>query len=230
MVFIHIPRSAGTAFIENLRLYYPMLVAPYNMWGHFVGVTDLDSYDFLGGHSNYQIKDLLTDKNPLWMTLLSEPINRTYSHYIHLKDNYQNIFDNVLKMMTVEEFLFCPFWNRLMNNLQTRLIGTNFRKGTVVDNVDFLLHVQPTEETLDLAKRRLKKFFFIGIKEKLNESITYLNELLDIQVPLYGYPPTPYSKTLSYKFLAKLEEINQLDMELYKFGLELFEERTNGNH
>jgi hypothetical protein len=228
MVFIHIPRSVGTAFIGNLRIHFPVKVAPYNMWEHFITATDLDSYDFLGGHINYQVVDLLTEE-PLWMTLLSEPINRAYSHYKYMFDS-PFIFDNVLKMMTFEEFIFSPFWNRMINNLQARTIGANFKKGTIPSYMDFLLNVQPTPKTLDTAKRRLEQFFFVGIKERLNESIVHLNNLLEIRVPLYGYPPTPYSRGLSYKLLAKLEEINQLDIELYKFGMGLFEDRINGDN
>jgi hypothetical protein len=90
-------------------------------------------------------------------------------------------------------------------------------------------HQSPGEElppgALDEAKANLRNFALVGIQERFDESVVILQRKL-------GLGPVPYRKRhvasatrkLSDDELALIEEHNRLDIELYAFGVQLFEQ------
>ena len=82
------------------------------------------------------------------------------------------------------------------------------------------------EATLEIAKENLaNSFSVVGICERFEESLMLMAQTYDWEVPFYENRKV--SKTRPNVEAAAVElikENNQLDLELYRFGKELFEE------
>jgi 16S rRNA (guanine527-N7)-methyltransferase len=88
------------------------------------------------------------------------------------------------------------------------------------------------DDALDAAKANLRKFAFVGIQERLADSIVLLQRMLGLDLEQTARlvsldPAGPPDVSADVKMLA--EEINQLDIELYRFARGLFEEAAAGS-
>jgi len=220
LVFIHIPRTAGTSFgtvIGNWFVRNGGSVCPYNMWEHFVGATDLDTYDFIGGHTYYPLVRLI--KEPVtFITMLGEPVKRIVSHYHHLIDDGR--VHPHLHGLTIEQSLEDALFARRYNNLQTRHLAVDF---TDIETVaEFGERAQATREDLEFAKERLREFAFVGIKDFFNDSIDKYNRIFGTDVEKSTGRSRPWLDGLSDRAVSLAVGLNELDVELYKFALEVF--------
>ena len=217
-VFIHIPRTAGTSFGTLVADEFRRLgkrVCPYSNWPQFVTAKNLDSYDLIGGQTYYPLINLIAD-NPIFMTMLGEPVSRLISHQQFLINGGYDF-----KGLSIEACLKHSRFQRMYNNFQTRQLGAFF-SADIVDDVTFTKDVQATAVTLERAKARLIQFAFVGIKEQFAESIVKYNKVFSANLIPEPREPRPWKTTLSSRELALAKEMNNFDIELYEFGLELF--------
>lgn len=73
----------------------------------------------------------------------------------------------------------------------------------------------------------LEKYFFIGITEKMNESVFHLARIVNkkyYKVPVLNQSDKDSQlKILTKKFAKQFERENQLDYEIYRYGMEKLE-------
>ncbi|MGH2772479.1 MAG: hypothetical protein ACRDIU_05010, partial [Actinomycetota bacterium] len=85
------------------------------------------------------------------------------------------------------------------------------------------------DDPLDIAKQSLKEFEFVGTLERLRDLLAVLAfrmrwPPLEVQrINVTSRRPSP--QELDDKSLEQLAKINELDLELYRFGCDLFELR-----
>jgi hypothetical protein len=89
-----------------------------------------------------------------------------------------------------------------------------------------------TREDLKIAKQNLRTFAVVGLTEQFSASILLLNAVFDLEAPLdvekanEGTPhPNEASNTLTEEDVRLLKERNALDIELYEYGKQLFQEQ-----
>jgi Sulfotransferase family len=161
-----------------------------------------------------------------YMTFLREPVDRVLSHYYrhvhhpelsaaHRMGRRQRGRETAGSIEEALSDLHVP---------QLRNLATRFLCG----------HPSPMGElsasAVDDAKENLREFAFVGIQERFDESMVLLQRMLglglipylNVHVSLEGRRPT--AEEISDEQRALIEEHNTLDAELYRFGLELFEE------
>lgn len=217
LVFIHVPRTAGTTFVGILdRLYGRDAVLelygsePEAAWE---GLTPEGAARIrvVVGHVAYGVHERL----PMpcrYLTFLRDPVDRVISHYRYVRTQPGHYLHEVAMGMSLAGFVqSCGPYEP--NNDQTRL-WAGAERG-------------PSDpEMLPVAKSNLEAAV-VGLTAEFDASVMLMRRLLSWRLPLYvprnvtrrrsdAAGPGPEVREL---ILAR----NALDVELYSFAAERFE-------
>jgi hypothetical protein len=229
LYFIHVPKCAGTSFISLVDERYvidQIIPTHYDLKMLQERITDeqLASYRFIRGHLPYDMVVPRLPKHPRIITFLREPVIRLISNFNmrqRVSDPLQGL-QSTFQSLTLEEFLCRKDLMAIFSNRATRLIAGNTvgRDGEEIPN-------------LELAKKRLAEFDFVGIVENYDDS-------LNLFCYVFGFPPIQGNRVLnvspdrekrkeiSQATMDRIAETEWADIELYKFGRELFDRQFNG--
>ena len=242
IAFVHIPKTAGgtatsmlaraftkQAITDGGNIYRSLDKVERKLRG---GPGGWEGWSRRGkrvtaGHVPYAMFREHLPPDTRYMTFLREPVDRVLSHYyrhIHQPDPRGDLADRRRRYQeegkagarSLEE-AFTELGIVQLSNLCTRfLCGPQSPMGE--------LH----PGALDEAKANLREFTFVGIQERFEESLVLLQRKLGLGfVPYWDRhvnTSRPAVEEVSDADRALIEEYNQLDIELYRFASELFEE------
>jgi hypothetical protein len=196
LAHIHVPKCAGTSFRALLERYFgPRHLRLYVNDTYFVyGDEALRSYLLqdpeIQGYSSHHVRVFprwLAGREMLYITFLRDPIQQFVSYMTHIKKHYSTITSPSLleavppdaPQLTLREF---AKW------LLTQERDIPFREN---HNVNFFArHSHPAAvDRLAAAKAVLDEFFFVGITERMEESIDKLRALA--RAACLEFPPGP---------------------------------------
>ncbi len=202
-IFIHVPKTAGTSFRENIlkplyrdKFYYDKTMTLdkkekvhnikndlilYN-WGIPVFPENYKSYDVIGGHFSF---DKYAHLNLSMITFLRDPIERLISHYHFYKDASRLYMD-----MPIIKFA------EVYANFMTRQLGPD-----------------------------LSKMAFVGFTEYYNESVSRFNNKFGLNPPENKnkqYRKDTVNHTITGKERKIITELNEDDYKLYQDALNEF--------
>lgn len=225
--FIHLPKTAGTS-VKNLLFnkFQPEEILPSQLlvkqnnglYPHFEQLIKLKKpggdVRLLLGHYPFAANTLF-DTSPKTIIILRDPIERAISNIFHMKYN-----DSRLKNLTPFEIYKLGHWNYC--NLQTRYLADE----VIHLNMHFISPKRMSQGCLRKAKKNLEKCSVVGISESLGKSVDLMNCLFgwNLQHPK-RINKAKGSKQISEKLSNLIREENALDIELYHFAKELFEEQ-----
>ncbi len=221
VIFLHIPKTAGVTFGSILtRIYRPEEIATYRM------KFPLDSYyasvyakrkqlHLLRGHFTFGAHRFVVAPF-VYLTFLRDPIDRVISLYYFYREWKDGPLYKDVQKISLEEFVTSGITRLADNGMVRQLsgVGSHVRYGSC------------TQETLQQAKENLERYFLVGLVQEFDRSIEIFSSLLGWQIP--EYQPRNVTKNrpkrdeISAQTLAVLEKYNQLDKELYRFGVELY--------
>lgn len=226
LYFIHVPKCAGTSFISLVDERYvidEIIPTHYdlNMVRNKITNEQLAGYRFIRGHLPYDLIMPRLPKIPRTITFLREPIVRLISNFQmrqRVSDPFQGL-QKTLDAMTLDEFLERKELVEIFANFATRMIGgmSPDSNGVKAPN-------------LARAKKRLAEMDFVGIVENYHESLALFCYVFDFP-PMQGdrvlnvSPGREKRSEISPATLKKVAETEWADIELYKFGRELFEKQ-----
>lgn len=162
-----------------------------------------------------------------YVTLVHHPVKRVILEYYHILRNplHPAHSEVMSKNMTLEDYARNGVW--LAWNGQTRFIrgapGGWFKRGPV----------QISTKDLEIAKANLREYFICGLTERFVESLILLKRALGWKILniLYVRQPRgsnlPPRDNISSETMKLIEEHNKLDLELYEFAKQMFEERIS---
>ena len=207
-----------------------------------------------GLHANFmQLKTCVTHFYPgfdpnngfFFFTILRHPIKRYLSEWKHVSrgatwirknqktscqtERYVKCFKGAKNWqnVTLNEFMSCEY--NLANNRQTRMLS-NLKTGC--ENISDRIMLQQ-------AKKNLEKMYFFA----LNEFQHYSQKMFETSFPDFKLTRNltqlknttadflfrNFSKNQSDYLIKKIESLNSLDIELYKFAVNLFFKKLNLN-
>jgi len=155
------------------------------------------------------------------ITMLREPIDRVISHYYHVCREKGK--------MSVKEFIENDLERSY--NIQTRYLSAfDFNRQVAQKPIAY---GECTNEMLEMAKKNLKQHFYFGLVENFDESLILLSgplewKMIDLFYPVksnVGLNRKSESEQISKEDLDIIQKYNELDIELYQYARNLFEEQ-----
>jgi hypothetical protein len=237
IAFVHIPKTAGGAVTTMFSTAYSTggtvdmgnyVTSPEKSLAKVARPReDWESWQRGGGrvaigHTPYGVfQQGSLPPDTRYITFLREPVDRVLSHYyrhVHLPG--MSDAERATRARRARSLREALVEKRLpqLSNLCTRFLCSH-----------------PTWDelppsALDEAKENLRTFAFVGIQERFEESLVLLQRILGLGPVPYrdrhvsGPGLRPSVEEISDEERTLIEEYNQLDAELYAYGLELFEE------
>lgn len=219
-------------FSENFNQGKIGFWAPHD-WQGLLSCRNHSSLDALSGHLPYTTKQFFPgDRGIFTYTIFREPIERTYSQYLYLREMRPDL------SIKLKEFVSSQYMAVLADNVQTRMLGSmipiNWMSQVAYrDTIDisigrFLLEsieVEDRNVLLETAIQRLDELDCFGIKEFLAESGRRLANKtgLSVDVKERSGERRKHAEQLSEKEINMIKTLNELDIELYKEGVSRFE-------
>ena len=253
LAFVHIPRTGGGTVSSAISKNYDRLKSVGNIQkGPEKTRSGLENvaakpgqWQAVGDHVPLGLFRRYLPADTRYMTILRDPVDRVLSHYhFHAQAGDPPGSRGAVKLRGL--------WEQLLNNERTELGGpdetislggdTEFsleeglkRRICIYDNfmTRFLwggdsIYGELPPDALERAKDNIADFWFVGFRERLDESIVLLGRKLGIGLMPYYLrhvsTKRPPIEETSRELRALVAEHNALDIELYRFARELFEE------
>ncbi|MBF2078881.1 MAG: sulfotransferase family 2 domain-containing protein [Synechococcales cyanobacterium T60_A2020_003] len=231
LLFTHIPKVGGTTLEyllsknyrinRTLHLNGPELEArPYLLFKHSM------LPDVIMGH--YRVPSILyqlIDRPILHITLLREPVGRIISYYDYLHTAYTHTYYPLVSKMTLAEFVQSGEFVEIENAQSLRFTGHLRQRSLGFSKYD-------PEETLAGAKAILRdRMSVFGLTEQYTKFLIMLQRLLKWQDIYYVRQNISRQKTsrdsIDPAVMQIIQERNAIDIALYTYAKELFEERCS---
>ena len=208
-----------------------------------VALKDDTKPKLLRGHFGLGVHELLGVNNCTYITVLRDPVDRVISHYYFL-EQVENFFENsssdsalAKDNMTLEDFVY-QRKSIITDNLQTRFIsGLGWQRNQYknvwreVHNKNFKVkYGDCTEEMLDCAKKNLKNYVIFGLQSRFSETLDLFKNVLrwkkvNFDTRRNVNKKKPKKEELDPDLIKFIQRENYLDIELYNYALEIFEEQ-----
>lgn len=243
LYFYHLPKTAGISMKNVLAdHFWPDQIFPDFLWSDLLTRTpaQLAGFRLFQGHFYSHLYRLLPSR-PIAITLLRDPVARALSHYRWMwRETDHYFYDRVHKVGSLMGFLHDPEGRALLSNFQTRLLALdmdtmkedpsyNLSDPYVVETLlELTTPTMDDAELLARAKARLDSFVFVGLSERLQESMW----LLDYMFGWWPAQTVPYVNAapsdgvfgdISSEAIGLLRAMTSLDAELYCYAQQRFE-------
>src|SRR5262249_6476953 len=241
LIFLHIPKTAGTTLNRIIEWQYNPLsiftVDPYGIRAtaeRFKALSERRRRRFrvVRGHLFYGIHEFLP-QGGMYINILRGPVARLVSTYrIILRRPLHPLHRRFKAERLGVEDLIRLTPNR--QNLQCRFIAGVGR----VEDVDVLAkpaeagpHGICDERLLEIAKENLMRSFrVVGLTERFEESLLLMTAAFGWKISFYeNRKVTKIRSPVEPRLVDMIREHNRLDIELYNFATELFEEKLRKN-
>ena len=240
LVFVHIPKTGGLTLRAILGNFFDHNdICPLADWDEVLKRRlNLAYYQFFNGHFPYSVSDWLP-QDPLYITMLREPVERVVSQYHHEKrEESAGMYALVNGQdMSLDEFLHHPTATAGSQNWQTADIAAPPIEDLYADWCDFRdqlttgdlpTHPRYRSLGLDTAQARLSEFAFVGLTDHFTESVMLLYYKFG-WFPVLDFPSynvkvgKRYRDELAPETVDYIETLHADDVALYAQGKVIFE-------
>ena len=217
LIFLHIPKTAGSTLASLLERYYPADRA-YRSAGA-ENLLELNKLSrerrarllLIQGHVPLGL-DRMFEQDFSYITLLRRPVERLQSEYSYIARRDDHPLHHATREVSFDEFLESGvLWST--DNCQTRVLA----------GAEYIEFGRCSREHLRQAKHNLESFFAFGLCERFDEFALRLHRLMSQR----GYPfyqrknvdrDNLWRERASLRTPRLLRELNELDAELYAWA------------
>ena len=237
LVFLHIPKTAGSSFTHILKSLYDENQIFHRMDGdELIDLlnTGKDDYRLYIGHYSYNVVSLFRQR-PRLLTFLREPRERMISHYYYYQAQSDEAIaamadrDKYLVEMT-RQYNFMDFISLESPEIEQGFANVHTRQ-LAHSTSDAVPQVEADRQALlTAAISHLNTVDFIGIVEKFDASLQLFRQLFGLTTDI-----EPVSLNVNRSSRTDSAEIEifasnhiarrrvELDLQLYEAGNKLFE-------
>ncbi|WP_164716638.1 sulfotransferase family 2 domain-containing protein [Paenibacillus whitsoniae] len=229
LIHLHVPKTGGTTMRSLVRRQFDRskIKEIYPHFGmadsinqiHDMTPEEKTAINCLQGHFVYGVH-VYFQRPVQYIAMLRDPVEHIISTYYYIKGDpnhpyYQELTTNNITLDNFHEWRSQYFTE--LNNSQTRyMAGVASRE---------LL-----PEDLEAAKKNVREqFALVGLTERFDESVFLLNKTLAWNIVTYRSQNVtavrPKQKELPHDLIQRIRENNKLDVELYNFTVELFNQK-----
>ncbi len=226
LVFLHIPKTAGTTLNRIIEWQYNPLsiftMDPYRIRATVERLETLPEarrrrLQVVRGHLYYGVHEFLP-QGATYITMLREPVARFLSSYYFIQRRPLHPLHRKVttERIGIEDFIrLTPH----RQNLQCSLIAGVKNDGTA------------DEQMLEKAKANLlSSFAVVGISERFEESLVLIAQTFGWEIPFYENRKVAKSRPkVAVDEIDLIRKHNRLDLELYDFAMGLFREKLAKN-
>lgn len=222
LIFLHIPKTAGTTFNRVLEAQYPV-ARTFTVNGHFAEASVARfkalpeerraQFRLVKGHFAFGLHEWLPQP-ATYITILRDPVDRVVSTYYYvLANRLHPLRREVLgKKMSLEDFVRAYPWKA---NTQTKFLAGLGKRD--------LCPPQTLEHALANLESRVQ---VAGLFERLEDTLRLLSVFFDWKDVVFSRHrrgrARPQKLALAASTVELIRETNALDMELYRRGEERF--------
>lgn len=221
LIFLHIPKAAGTTLTDILRKNYPpgctfRIEGTRMEWSaeQLKKRAKTKRFCLLTGHQWFG-NHVHMPQPCTYVTLLRHPVDRMVSHYCYVKRSKGHYLNRQVteRNMTLYDYVVSGFGE--LRNGMTRFIAAE------------------NPPSLEKAKRHLRKHFaVVGLTERFDDSVQLMARLLGWKHTAYANLNVTRNRPALSEIPARtrkaIEAINNKDMELYEWVRKHFEEQLRG--
>jgi len=225
LIFLHIPKAAGTTMASILTQQYGKSVSHHTKRQPHQQMQAMPEEQrrqlrLIHGHMPFGIHQYLSQSST-YFTMLRHPVERVISHYYFILNSPEHSGYPVARAArNITQYVACGLQEQT-NNVQTRHISGI--GGTVGFGKCTARHLQQAKQNLEA------EFILAGTSEQFDATLLLLGQRL-------GWTPSPYPKLnvnpsrrkrdeLSRQAIAMIERHNALDLELYRYVTERLQQQ-----
>ena len=232
IIFVHIPKAAGSTLNKIIeRQYEPKAIFSTKMAlgvqesiAEFKKLPEARKREIkvIHGHMDFGLHEYFP-QTCTYITIIRDPVDRIISHYYFVLRTPQHyLYQKVTsKDMSLKDYVTSRISTELDNG-QTRVLSG-------VESIGF---GQCSTEMLESAKKNIREHFaVVGLTERFDETLMLLKRAFGWKNHFYVKANVtknrPIKENFSKETLNLIEKYNELDIELYKYVEQMFEEIIN---
>src|SRR5512146_635212 len=236
IIFVHPPRTAGSTLSRVIDWEYsPLEVCDIDGRFYYWSLNRIRQWPqmrlaqmrMFKGHMPFGLHKSLPQSST-YITMLRDPIDRTMSEYYSRRHRRTHpIVDRDAKRLSFDEYITAvPYHNPQTKAIAGVEIPYHYRFYSMLPS--YRLYSGPcSSETLELAKANLVRYFsLVGLADRFEETLALVKILFGWKAPYYTRrhrsSMRPNIEDISPRQRMLIAEFHQFDMELYRFGVSLF--------